>query len=250
MDCVVVFWSQVISPFAVPVQFCAGGSCNRRMAGSHTYTHTDARTHSQALRRANKNTHTEMLARTHTGEWTFLRCFVILYFFLLYSLTHICMHKYASMCTCTCTYHTYVFNCFECVLGHFIFTLLVERVSADPRISLSRSCTRAPHYRWSSPSSFSKLSHVYFIFLSFYFYFCFWHFGASSFAYLFNLFQQQQQPKRQRSWQQRALPMWMNRAIALYNTQISQIISPNFDCLHASNVLIIDRKKSPTLTWT
>lgn len=97
------------------------------------------------------------------------------------------------MHTCTCTYHTYVFNCFECVLGHFIFTLLVERVSADPRISLSRSCTRAPHYRWSSPSSFRKLSHVYFIFLSFYFYFCFWHFGASSFAYLFNLFQQQQQ---------------------------------------------------------
>lgn len=34
------------------------------------HTHTDARTHSQALRRANKNTHThtEMLARTHTGE--------------------------------------------------------------------------------------------------------------------------------------------------------------------------------------
>lgn len=34
------------------------------------HTHADARTHSQALRRANKNTHThtEMLARTHTGE--------------------------------------------------------------------------------------------------------------------------------------------------------------------------------------
>lgn len=99
----------------------------------------------------------------------FFALFCNLVFFLLYSLTHICMHKYASMCTCTCTYHTYVFNCFECVLGHFIFTLLVERVSADPRISLSRSCTRAPHYRRSSPSSFRKLSHVYFIFLFFYF---------------------------------------------------------------------------------
>lgn len=73
----------------------------------------------------------------------FFALFCNLVFFLLYSLTHICMHKYASMCTCTCTYHTYVFNCLECVLGHFIFTLPVERVSADPRIPLSRSCTRA-----------------------------------------------------------------------------------------------------------
>lgn len=132
-------------------------SANGGLTHAHTYT--------QALRRANKNTHIN--ASTHSHRWmNFFALFCNLELFCYTLLTNVHMYKYAGMYM---HIHTYVFNCFECVLGHFIFKLLVERVS-DPRIILSgNSWTQRPNTDPRQVCSLAKMSHVCLNFSPFFF---------------------------------------------------------------------------------